>query len=76
MSNKINPESMWYIDYNCNVCGQQGTVRLSGKDMIVDDEGDITINPKKPIYCCECKSEDMAFEDIECYTGDQEMEDE
>ncbi len=61
----IEPESRWYIDYTCQVCGQARTARFPGKDMAMDSEGDPI--PKETIYCCECKSENLVYYDIEEY---------
>lgn len=68
-----NPDSLWRIEYGCNDCGQAGTARFSGKDMIENSLSG-AIEPSKTIYCCECKSENTTPELIRCYDDGGEAE--
>ncbi len=65
MMSTTKSDSMYYIDYTCEECGQQGTARFSGEHMTTDADG--YAYPTKTIYCCECKADRIIWEDVVCY---------
>jgi hypothetical protein len=62
MIDEIDNDELYYIDYSCNVCGQMGTARFIGENLLIDDDGVVLV--KKTIYCCECKSDDLNIEEV------------
>lgn len=62
---KIPSDSEWYLDYRCLSCGQCGTARFSGDKMRMDNTENIY--PFHQVFCCQCKSPAIEYDEIRCY---------
>jgi hypothetical protein len=53
---------LYYVDYTCNQCKQEGTARFPVEEMEPGDDGFLV--PASAIYCCKCRSDKLTIDEV------------